>query len=89
MLCLLSSSVSSGQPLPPYLKAPQPYGLSKKLETLDRDILSVRHIAEPGYAAFAVMQVCSRAICNDIELLLKSVLPEIKHGYRADCVAEL
>jgi hypothetical protein len=70
LLSLLSASITNGQPLPPYLKTPAPYGLSAKLEALDRDILSVRHVAEPGYAAFAVMQVSSRCIVTELERLL-------------------
>jgi hypothetical protein len=73
LLSLLSASITNGQPLPPYLKVPAPYGLSTKLEKLDRDILSVRHIAEPGYAAFAVIQVSSRCVIIELERLLKYV----------------
>lgn len=73
MLSLLSASITSGQPLPPYLTTPQPYQLSRKLEALDHDILSVRHIAEPGYAAFAVMQISTRCIIGDLEKLLLAV----------------
>ena len=38
-----------------------------KLHQLDADILSVRHMAEPGYAAFAVMQIASRGLLGDVE----------------------
>ena len=71
LLSLLSSSIQNGQPLPPYLKVPQGYQLSQKLEAVDSDILSLRHIAEPGYAAFAVMAISTRCISMDIERLLK------------------
>lgn len=71
LLSLLSASIANGQPLPPYLKTPQPYQLSAKLEEIDHDILSVRHIAEPGYAAFAVTQVSSRCIIAELEVLLR------------------
>ncbi|KAI9721166.1 MAG: hypothetical protein M1828_005273 [Chrysothrix sp. TS-e1954] len=67
ILSLLSSSISNNQPLPPYLKAPEPFGLLVKLQALDADILSVRHMAEPGYAAFAVMQIASRGLLGDVE----------------------
>lgn len=56
-LALLSASVASGQPLPPHLNAPESYSLSTRLEAMDRDILSIRHMAEPGFAAFACMQI--------------------------------
>jgi hypothetical protein len=71
LLSLLSSAIQNGQPLPPYLKVPNAYQLSRKLEAVDSDILSLRHIAEPGYAAFAVMAVSTRCISMDVEKLLK------------------
>lgn len=79
LLSLLSASIRNGQCLPPYLRAPKPYGLSAKLENMDSDILSVRHIAEPGYSAFAVVQICSRCVVGDLDKLLKYVL-SVKFG---------
>jgi hypothetical protein len=76
LLTTLSASIANGQPLPPYLKTPQPYKLSAKLEAIDHDILSVRHIAEPGYAAFAVIQVSSRCIIAELEVLLRYAAPD-------------
>ncbi|KAH6642029.1 hypothetical protein C7974DRAFT_468480 [Boeremia exigua] len=73
LLSLLSSAIQNGQPLPPYLKAPQNYHLSRQLQAVDADILSLRHIAEPGYAAFAVMAISTQCISMDIEKLLKAV----------------
>ncbi|KAF2466093.1 uncharacterized protein BDR25DRAFT_237792 [Lindgomyces ingoldianus] len=73
MLALLSSSITNSQPLPPYLTAPQSYRLSQRLEGIDKDILSINHIAEPGYAAFAVIQISTRCINGDLEKLLKTV----------------
>jgi len=46
VLSLLSSSLHNGQALPPYLEMPKPFHLVKKLELIDSDLLSVRHIAE-------------------------------------------
>ncbi|KAJ5902206.1 hypothetical protein N7495_002734 [Penicillium taxi] len=71
LLCLLSASITNRQPLPPYLKSPRPYSFSKRLEALDNDILSIKHIAEPGFAAFAVLQISTRCIVGDVEQLLK------------------
>lgn len=69
-LSLLSASVTSGSPLPPYLRAPEPYKLSAKLEAIDADILHISHITEPGYAAFAVMQIASSLISDDMGKLI-------------------
>ena len=71
ILALLSASVTNGNPLPPYLKAPQAYKLSARLEELDADILSIKHIAEPGYSAFAVMQIASSLVSDDLEKLIR------------------
>lgn len=71
VLCLLSASITNRQPLPPYLKTPRPYSFSKRLEALDKDILSLRHMAEPGFAAFAVLQVSTRCIVGDVDRLLR------------------
>ena len=37
------------------------------------DILSISHITEPGYAAFAVMQIASSLISDDLEKLVECV----------------
>ena len=71
MLSLLSASVTNGQPLPPYMTAPHPFYFTKKLEAMDPDILSARHIDEPEYAIFAVFQVASRCIIFELEALLR------------------
>ena len=70
-LSLLSAAVTNGNPLPPYLKGPKPFQLSAKLEALDADILSVKHITEPGYSAFAVMQIASSLISDDLGKLIE------------------
>lgn len=71
VLCLLSASITNRQPLPPYLKTPRPYSFSKRLEALDKDILSLRHIAEPGFATFSVLQISTRCIVGDVERLMR------------------
>ncbi|KAJ6121608.1 hypothetical protein N7512_004073 [Penicillium capsulatum] len=73
LLCLLSASITNRQPLPPYLKTPRPYSFSRRLEALDKNILSIKHIAEPGFAAFAVLQISTRCIVGDVERLMKHV----------------
>lgn len=70
-LALLSASIANGNPLPPYLKPPAAYALSSKLEVLDKGVLSVEHIAEPGYSAFAVMQIASSVVLEDLGRLIE------------------
>jgi hypothetical protein len=84
MLSLLSGSVAAGIPLPPYLKVPEAYALEQRLDALDKDLLSIRHIAEPGYASFAVMQVGSRCIIDDLKRVMEGVrglVGELDFGY--------
>ena len=71
LLSLLSSSISGGRALPPYLVIPQHARYVKNLEAIDRDILSVRHIAEPEYSAFAVIQICAKCIDDDVEKIMR------------------
>jgi hypothetical protein len=73
VLTLCSAAIRSGEPLPPYVPKPRPFELTSRLEELDKDILSVRHINEPGYAAFAVMQLSARGIGVDVDRLLSAV----------------
>ncbi|MCJ1389451.1 hypothetical protein MMC18_002308 [Xylographa bjoerkii] len=73
LLSLLSASVTNSSPLPPYLKVPSAYEISVKMKEVDADILSINHIAEPGYAAFAVTQVASSLINDDLNKLLANV----------------
>lgn len=73
VLSLMSASVNSGNALPPYLRVPEPWLLAQKLEEMNKDILSVKHIAEPGYASFAVVQIGTRFINDDLRELVESV----------------
>lgn len=73
LLALLSGAVTSGNPLPPYVRLPEPYLLTERLDAIDTDILSVRHIAEPGYASFAVIQIGTRCLVDDLKKLLRGV----------------
>jgi hypothetical protein len=73
LLSLLSSSITSGNPLPPYVRVPAPYQLSERLDKIDKDLLSIRHIAEPGYASFAVIQLGTKSLLDDLQKLLDGV----------------
>lgn len=72
-LSLLSAAVSQGSALPPYLQLPSAYDLSRRLEALDKGILDVRHVEEPGYSAYAVLQVCSSLVTDDLARLVDHV----------------
>ncbi|KFX90595.1 hypothetical protein V490_06378 [Pseudogymnoascus sp. VKM F-3557] len=72
-LSLLSFSVSQGSTLPPYIQLPQPYYLNRRLEALDSGILDARHMEEPGYSAYACLQVASSLITDDLARLVESV----------------
>ena len=53
-------------PLPPHLELPEPFAFARRLQQMDKDILSVRHLAEPEYSGFAVMQVVGRNVTGDV-----------------------
>ena len=89
VLSIVAAAISTGRPLPPYLKAPKPVHLSQLLESLDADILNPRHVLEPGYAAFAVMQVATAMLADDLEGLLeetKNLVGEVKFGIESNDV---
>lgn len=71
LVTIVSSAISTGKPLPPYLKAPDALQLSQRLEGLDKDIINTRHVFEPGYPAFAVMHVATTMMADDLEGLLR------------------
>lgn len=72
-LSLLSFSVTQGSTLPPYIQLPQPYYLNRRLEALNKGILDPRHMEEPGYSAYACLQVASSLITDDLARLVESV----------------
>jgi hypothetical protein len=72
-LSLLSASVREGFALPPYMQLPEPYNLNHRLESLDRGILDARHVKEPGYSAYACLQVASSLITDDLARLIEHV----------------
>jgi hypothetical protein len=63
--------MGNGRPLPPYLEMPKSFEFLKRLEDIDKDIVSIRHMAEPEYSAFAVLQVSTQCINTDIQVLTK------------------
>lgn len=72
-LVLVSASVSNAQPLPPHIQVPRPIDLADQLGAIDPGILSVKHIREPCYAAFAVLEVASILIMLEMQQVLRKV----------------
>ena len=70
MLAILSGAIGTGKPLPPYLKAPVRFHISEMLSSLDSHILSTKNVCEPGYSAFAVIQVSTTMLSEDLADLL-------------------
>lgn len=71
LLSLLSSSLLHGRALPPYLTMPPEGRYVKRLNAIDHDILSIRHIAEPEYSAFAVIQICGACLHSELAKITK------------------
>lgn len=88
ILALLSASILNAQPLPPYLQIPRPFSFTEKLKEVDKDILNICHAAEPGYAAFSVLQISSRCIVGDLKQLTGYLLSFQKAGRFANLVTE-
>jgi hypothetical protein len=83
-LCLVSASVSTSQPLPPYLKLPRPFDLGSRMEAIDPEVLSVSHILQPCYAAFAVLEIASTLIAeemNHVVRLVKELVGEVDFSF--------
>lgn len=72
-LCLVAASMSNSQPLPPYVRVPPPVRLVDQLASIDPGILSVQHVNEPCYAAFAVLEIAGILIMQEITAVLSRV----------------
>jgi hypothetical protein len=92
VLALLSASVTQGSALPPYMQLPRPYQLSQRLEKLDKGILDARHVQEPGYSAYAVIQVASSLVTDDLRRLVelvKDLVGEVDFSFRVGVGSEI
>jgi len=79
-LTLLSNSMLNGQSLPPYLPLPKPFELTAELMRITKEregggngILDIDNVEQYGYAEFAVLEVCSTHLREDLEGLVQSV----------------
>jgi hypothetical protein len=68
---MISAAISTGKPLPPFLNLEKVYHLGRLLDEHDVQILSTRNVCEPGYSVFAVMEVATRMLVDDMEGLLR------------------
>jgi hypothetical protein len=55
------------------MQVAEPYDLSRRLEALDKGILDSKHVYEPGYSAYACLQVASALITDDLARLTEDV----------------
>lgn len=73
ILCQLAAAVATGRSLLPRLELPEAYHLSEKLRKLDPDILSIRHMQDAGYSAYAVMEIISSMITHNLDMLVTRI----------------
>jgi len=69
------------------MKPLEPYALLTDLQSIDKDILGINHIAEPGYAAFAVMQIATRSLVYNLNKLtdnIRELVGELDFSIRQD-----
>ncbi|EAA61424.1 hypothetical protein AN7172.2 [Aspergillus nidulans FGSC A4] len=59
LLCHLGSAVLNAQPLPPYLSTGASFPLARAVRQTDKDLMSIRHIHDPAFSAFASLEVLS------------------------------
>jgi hypothetical protein len=52
---------------------PKAYHLSERLRQLDPDILSIKHMQEAGYSAYAVMEIMSNMITHNLDVLVTRI----------------
>ncbi|KAG0644219.1 hypothetical protein HOY80DRAFT_915441 [Tuber brumale] len=72
LLCLLSASLASGGPLPPSLSLPEPFQLARAMEERDGGV-RLDHLVEPGFVAFAVVQVAVGIMRDDLFRVIEVV----------------
>ncbi|KIX08478.1 uncharacterized protein Z518_03134 [Rhinocladiella mackenziei CBS 650.93] len=72
-LCLVSASITNSQPLPPYVRVPLPIDIAAQLAAVDPGILSIKHVQEPCYAAFAVLEIASILVMLEMTQVLAKV----------------
>lgn len=73
LLCHLASSLTNAQPLPPLLSAGHPFPLARRMQWIDNELLSIRHIEDPAFSTFVSLEVLRTVVNFSLENLLKYV----------------
>ncbi|KAL6238442.1 hypothetical protein BDW75DRAFT_20307 [Aspergillus navahoensis] len=85
LLCHLGSAVLNAQPLPPYLSTGTSFPLARSVRQMDKDLMSIRHIQDPAFSAFASLEVLRSVVGVGLRELLgnvKSLVGELSFGIR-------
>lgn len=70
LLCHLGSAITNAQPLPPYLSAGGLFPLARWVRHVDAEMLSLRHVDDPGFAVFGLLEVLRSVVGVELEGLL-------------------
>jgi hypothetical protein len=86
-LNILSGSLSSDSPLPPFLSSPR--GVSFRILVQEKmpEELAISHVGENGYAVFAALSVSSRLASREVELcvdLVRSLVGEVDLSWNGE-----
>ncbi|KAL4762085.1 uncharacterized protein BDW70DRAFT_32679 [Aspergillus foveolatus] len=73
LLCHLGSAVINAQPLPPYLSTGATFPLARSARQTDKDLMSIRHIRDPAFSAFATLEVLRSVVGAGLGELLSNV----------------
>jgi hypothetical protein len=85
LLSLLSAALRNKQPLPPYIKCPSQFDLSEQIQESDANIMALSNINEPGFRAFAVIEVAHVCLVDSISVIVKNVrelVGEVNFSYQ-------
>ena len=85
LLCHLGSAITNAQPLPPYLSAGELFPLARWVRHVDGEILSLRHVEDPWFAGFGLLEVLRSVVGVELEGLLGYV-----HSFnQLDCLLQV
>lgn len=73
LLCHLASALTNAQPLPPLLSAGHPFPLARRMQWIDNQLLSIRHIEDPAFSTFVSLEVLRTVVNYSLENLLRYV----------------